>query len=171
MNVKKMSDELSVSAQIVPEDIVALKEAGFRSIVCNRPDGEADDQPLARELETAASASALEFVHLPVVSGKISDDDTVKFGRLLKSLPRPILAYCRTGTRSVSLWCLANAGTQPLPELLAASKAAGYDMSAILRRIANGGRLPAGSADASYDGRPGLESVWNSWNPAGIQLE
>ena len=99
MNVKKLSDELSVSAPI----IAVLKEASFRSIICNRPDGDADDQPSAQELETAASASALEFVHLPVVSGKMSDDDAVKFGRLLKSLPRPILAYCPTGTRSVGV--------------------------------------------------------------------
>ena len=97
MNVKKLSDELSVSAPI----IAVLKEASFRSIICNRPDGEAE--PSAQELETAASASALEFVHLPVVSGKMSDDDAVKFGRLLKSLPRPILAYCPTGTRSVGV--------------------------------------------------------------------
>ena len=81
----------------------------------------------------------------------MSDDDAVKFGRLLKSLPKPILAYCRTGTRSASLWCLANASTHTLPELLAASKAAGYDMSAIVRRIANGGRSPADFADASHD--------------------
>ena len=151
MNVKRLSDELSVSAQIIPEDIAALKEAGFRSIICNRPDGEAADQPSARELEATASAHALEFIHLPVVPGKMSDDDAVQFGRLLKSLPKPILAYCRTGTRSASLWCLANASTHTLPELLAASKAAGYDMSAIVRRIANGGRSPAGFADASHD--------------------
>jgi len=107
MDLKKLSDELSVSPQIMPVDIDALKEAGFRSIICNRPDGEAAGQPSARELETAASARGLEFVHLPVVSGKISDDDAVNFERLLKNLPKPILAYCRTGTRSESLWCLA----------------------------------------------------------------
>lgn len=151
MIVKKLSDELSVSAQIMPKDIAALKEDGFRSIICNRPDGEAADQPSAQELEMAAAASALEFVHLPVVPGKMSDEDAVKFGRLLKNLPKPILAYCRTGTRSASLWCLANASTHTLPELLAASKAAGYDMSAIVRRIANGGRTPTGVADASHD--------------------
>src|SRR5262245_6994736 len=151
MNVKKLSIELSVSPQIMPEDVAALKEAGFRSIICNRPDGEAADQPSAKELEAAASARGLEFVHLPVVSGKMSDDDAVKFGALLKSLPKPILAYCRTGTRSASLWCLANASTQTLPELLAASKSAGYDMSAIVRRIANGGRSPADFADSKHD--------------------
>src|SRR5690349_3041353 len=119
--------------------MVALKQAGFRSIICNRPDGEAADQPSARELESAASARGLEFVHLPVVPGKMSDDDAVQFGQLLKNLPKPALAFCRTGTRSISLWCLANASTQPLPALLGAAKAAGYDMSGIVRRIANGG--------------------------------
>jgi len=151
MDVKKLSDELSVSAQIMPQDMIALKEAGFRSIICNRPDGEAADQPSARELEVAASARGLEFVHLPVVSGKMSDDDAVKFGQISKSLPKPTLAFCRTGTRSTSLWCLANASTKPLPALLGAAKAAGYDMSGIARRIANGGKTPGHLADASYD--------------------
>jgi len=151
MNTKKLSDELSVSEQITPGDVVELKAAGFRSIICNRPDGEAADQSTAQEIASAAASNSLEFVHLPVVSGKMSDDDAAEFGRVLKKLPKPVLAYCRTGTRSASLWCLASADKQSLPELLAASKAAGYDMSAIVRRIANGGRSPADIADASHD--------------------
>jgi sulfide:quinone oxidoreductase len=151
MDAKKLSDELSVSAQVMPQDMAALKQAGFRSIICNRPDGEAADQPSARELESAASARGIEFAHLPVVPGRMSDDDAAQFGRLLKNLAKPTLAFCRTGTRSVSLWCLANAPTQPLPVLLDAAKAAGYDMSGIVRRIANGGKTPLHLADASYD--------------------
>jgi sulfide:quinone oxidoreductase len=66
-------------------------------------------------------------------------------------MPGPALAYCRTGTRSASLWCLANAGKLPVPQILAASKAAGYDMSGIVRRIANGGKVTTNLADASHE--------------------
>ena len=64
------------------------------------------------------------------------------FGAALKDLPRPVLGYCRTGTRSATLWSLHEAKKRPLPEILAATKAAGYDMSGVARRIANGGRTP-----------------------------
>jgi sulfide:quinone oxidoreductase len=151
MNVKRLTDELSVSAQITPGDVAALRAAGFRSIICNRPDGEGTDQPSAEEMETAAMTCGLEFSYLPVVSGRMSDDDAEKFSELLKVLPKPILAYCRTGTRSTSLWCLASADALPLPEILIASKTAGYDMSGIARRIANGGKTPTQLAAATHD--------------------
>ena len=151
MNAKKLTDELSVGAQIVPADIGAIRAAGFRSIICNRPDREAADQPLFQEIEAAAAKAGLEAHYLPVVSGRMSDEDAKKFGELLKTLPKPVLAYCRTGTRSTSLWSLASADTLPLPKILAAAKAADFDMSGIVRRIANGGRTPTDIADASHD--------------------
>lgn len=151
MDIKALTEGLSVSPQIMPADIAALKAAGFRSIICNRPDGEGADQPSSQEVRSEAAACGLEFSFLPVVSGKMSDEDAAKFGTLLQAMPKPILAYCRTGTRSTSLWCLANAGKLPLPQILAASKAAGYDMSGIVRRIANGGKTPTSLPDASHD--------------------
>jgi sulfide:quinone oxidoreductase len=151
MEVKRLAEGLSVSPQITAADIVSLKASGFRSIICNRPDGEAADQPSARELTEVAVANGLEFSYLPVVPGKIADDDAEKFATALQSMPGPALAYCRTGTRSASLWCLANAGKLPVPQILAASKAAGYDMSGIVRRIANGGKVTTNLADASHE--------------------
>jgi sulfide:quinone oxidoreductase len=151
MEVKRLAQELSVSPQIMPADVAALKIAGFRSIICNRPDGEAADQPSARELEAAAVANGLAFSYLPVVSGNMSDADAEKFGSLLQTMSKPVLAYCSTGTRSTSLWGLASAGRLALPEILAASKAAGYDMSGIVRRIANNGKTPTSLADATHE--------------------
>jgi sulfide:quinone oxidoreductase len=151
MELHTLTDEISVSPQIHVEDIAKIKEAGYRAIVCHRPDGEAPDQPLFREIEEAARAAGIETRHQPVVVGKLSDDDAEAFAALMKTLPKPILAYCRTGTRSASLWSLAEAKTRPLAEIVHRTKTAGYDMSGIVRRIANGGRTPTVHADCTHD--------------------
>jgi len=151
MGVQTISKTISVSPQIKPDQIAALAAAGFRSIICNRPDGEGPDQPGFAEIEAAADAAGLRAAYQPVVTGQVRDSDAASFGALFASLPKPVLAYCRTGTRSAMLWSLSEAAQgRPLPEILGATKAAGYDMSAVARRIANGGRTPTDAADASY---------------------
>jgi len=75
-----------------------------------------------------------------VQSGMVRDEDVDAFSVALKDLPRPVLAYCRTGTRSATLWSFNESRKRPMPEILAATKAAGYDMNGVARRIANGGR-------------------------------
>ena len=152
MNPKAIDRNLSVSEQIAPRDIAAIANAGFKSVVCNRPDGEGADQPVFAEIEAAATAAGLSAAYLPIVSGKVSDDDAIAFGALMDNLPRPVLAYCRTGTRSATLWSLSEgARGRPLPEILTATKAAGYDMSGVTRRIANGGKTPTDVADATHE--------------------
>ncbi|XSG83261.1 MAG: TIGR01244 family sulfur transferase [Methyloligella sp. ZOD6] len=151
MEFRKLSDEVTVSPQIGLEDIKKIKEAGFRAIVCHRPDGEAADQPAFAEVEKAAREAGLEIRYQPVVTGKISDEDTAAFRQLTKELPKPLLAYCRTGTRSASLWALSEAASKPFADVVAAAQGAGYDMSGIIRRIANGGRTPTALADATHD--------------------
>jgi sulfide:quinone oxidoreductase len=152
MQPKAISNSISVSEQISPADVAAVAAAGFRSIICNRPDGEGADQPLFAEIALAAEAHGIETAYLPVVSGKVSDEDARAFGHLLETLPKPVLAYCRTGTRSATLWSLSEgAHGRPLADILAAAKAAGYDMSGVVRRIANGGRIPTDAADASHE--------------------
>ncbi len=151
MDIKKITPKLSVAPQIAAADMMALAEAGFRSIICNRPDGEGADQPTFEEMEKAAKSAGLEAVYLPVISGKVLDEDAVAFGEALDSLPGPVLAYCRTGTRSTTLWALAQAGKMSTSDILAAAKAAGYDMGGVVRRIVNGGKTPTTTTDASYD--------------------
>ncbi|MFM9939714.1 MAG: TIGR01244 family sulfur transferase [Hyphomicrobiaceae bacterium] len=151
MEPKKLSNELTVSAQIAVTDIAAIKAAGFRSVVCHRPDGEAADQPLFREIQTEALNVGLDVRHQPIVSGRISDDDAADFARLMAELPKPVFAFCRTGTRSASLWSLVEARHRPLSEIVSATRSVGYDMSGIVRRIANGGRTPTASADITHE--------------------
>lgn len=151
MKTKSITDTLSVHAQITLKDIPALKKLGYRSIICNRPDGEGADQPSFKEIETAAKKAGLEAIYMPVVPGRVADDDASKFGKVLAELPAPTLAYCRTGTRSATLWALSQAGKIEIPEILTAAKAAGHDMSGVVRRIANAGVTPTDTADATYD--------------------
>jgi sulfide:quinone oxidoreductase len=151
MEFKTITDAITVSPQICPDDLTAIKEAGYRAIICNRPDGEASDQPTFEEIEAAAEKVGLEARYLPIVAGKVSDADAEDFGTALTELPGPVLAYCRTGTRSATLWSLSSAKTLEPSDILSKTKAAGYDMAGVVRRIVNGGKTPTDTGDAKYD--------------------
>ncbi|TNE69736.1 MAG: TIGR01244 family phosphatase [Rhodobacteraceae bacterium] len=152
MEIKKITDGLSVSGQIQPEDMEKLKRRGFRAVVCNRPDGEAADQPTHEEMEQAAKAAGLEFLYLPVTPGMVTEETATAFRQALTELPGPVFGFCRTGTRTTTLWSLAMAKEKSVVDILAATKAAGYDMTGVARRIANGGVTPTDSVeDAKHD--------------------
>ncbi len=151
MEIKAITAGLSVSPQIAAADVQHLKDQGFRSIICNRPDGEGADQPTYEEIEAAADEAGLEVRYIPIAQGKVGDEDAAMFGAALQDLPGPVLAYCRTGTRSATLWSLAMAEEKTVADILAATKAAGYDMGGVVRRIVNGGKTPTDSGDASFD--------------------
>ena len=152
MDLRRLTETISVSPQLVADDIAMLAAGGVRAVVCNRPDGEGNDQPNFAEIEAAAKHAGIEAAYLPVVSGKVLDSDGEAFRTLLDRLPKPLVAYCRTGTRSATLWSLAEAsrGAQP-SAIMAATKTAGYDMSGLMRRVANGGRTPTDVAERRHD--------------------
>lgn len=151
MDARAITPMISVAPQITAEDVAAARAAGFRSILCNRPDGEGSDQPAFAEIEAAASAAGLAARYVPIVTGMVSDADAQAFRAALDELPGPVLAYCRSGTRSATMWSLAMAKDKPLPEILSATKAAGYDMTGVVRRIVNGGKTPTDDGDARFD--------------------
>jgi sulfide:quinone oxidoreductase len=151
MEIHQLSPALSVSAQILPGQLAALRQAGFLSVICNRPDGEGSDQPLFADIEREAQAQGMQARYLPAEQGKVSDGQGAAFGELLAQLPKPVLAYCRTGMRSTTMWALAQSSSQPLPQIVAAAKKAGFDMQGVVRRIANQGRTPLDVAEAVHD--------------------
>jgi len=152
MDIKKITDGLSVSGQIQIDDMAKLARRGFRAVVCNRPDGEAPDQPTHEEMQRAAEAAGLAFRYLPVTPGIVTEETAEAFRSALTELPGPVFGYCRTGTRTTTLWSLAMAQEKSVVDILAATKAAGYDMSGVARRIANGGVTPTDSVeDAKFD--------------------
>jgi len=107
IEIKILSPQLGVGGQIAVDDLPAIAAAGYRSILCNRPDHEGTDQPTFQQIEQAALACGLMARYLPVISGGVTPADGLAFGQLLDVLPSPVLAYCRSGARSTSLWNLA----------------------------------------------------------------
>jgi len=148
---RKINEDITVSPQITRDDVAGIAAAGYRAIICNRPDGEGADQQSFEEIEAAAKQHGLEARYMPVVSGKVEDSSADEFGRALRTLPGPVFAYCRTGTRSATLWSLSQAKTMQPAEILMAARNAGYDMAGVVRRIVNGGKTPTDTGDARFD--------------------
>lgn len=104
MNIKAVAPGFSVSPQIHPEDILALKAKGFRTIICNRPDHEDPGQPAFADIAAAAAAVGIEARHIPVRPDAINLADVAAFGRAIGELPGPVLGYCRSGGRAAAIW-------------------------------------------------------------------
>ncbi|NML14650.1 TIGR01244 family sulfur transferase [Azohydromonas caseinilytica] len=106
--VRALTAELCVAPQLPPEAMAEVARAGFRSVINNRPDFEGGpEQPTSAAVEAAARAAGLEYRHLPVAPGYQSPEEAAAFGQLLQELPKPVLAFCRTGTRSTKLFVQA----------------------------------------------------------------
>lgn len=100
---KRLTPEISVCAQPSAKDLALIHTLGFKSVICNRPDGEAIDQHLFGEIRQAATYSGLESAYLPIAVSGPTDDDVEALAKMLASMPRPVLAYCETGARSEAL--------------------------------------------------------------------
>lgn len=103
MNIRKLDDDFSVTAQITPEQVKAVSEAGYKSIVCARPDNEEFGQPSFDEVARAAEAEGLQVVHIPV-SGGLGEGQIIRFHQAWEQMPKPVLGYCRSGARAGSLY-------------------------------------------------------------------
>lgn len=111
IQVRQVADDICVAPQLTPAAMAAVAEAGFRSVVNNRPDFEGGpDQPTSAAIEAAARAAGLEYRYLPVSGAYQSPEDAAAMARLLAELPRPLLMFCRSGARSTRLFMLAAPG-------------------------------------------------------------
>jgi uncharacterized protein (TIGR01244 family) len=103
--VKALAPHISVTGQLEPADMAWAASNGFKSIINNRPDFEGgDDQPTNAVMEAAAQAAGLNYAFLPVDPGFQTAEEIAEFTRLLATLPGPMLAFCRSGTRSGKLF-------------------------------------------------------------------
>ncbi len=105
MEIRQITEDYAVAPQIGAADVAAILKAGFRSIISNRPDTEDGTVP-HDEVEKAARAAGLEFRYIPVVSGAMTQENVDDQAKALRELPKPVLAYCRSGARCTNLYML-----------------------------------------------------------------
>jgi len=129
MQLNKIIDDYVVSEQITVDDIQTIKEAGFKTIFCNRPDNEEINQVTVESIKNAAVENGLKFIHQPVIGGQITQVDVDQFGEYFDASEKPIFAYCRTGTRSSMLWALSESGKRPVEDILSLTSNAGYNLN------------------------------------------
>lgn len=106
--IRALTPDVCVAPQLSPEAMAEAARAGFKSVINNRPDFEhGPDQPTSAQIEAAAQAAGLVYRWLPVDSGYQSPEQVAAFAQLMQELPRPILAFCRSGARSTRLYAAA----------------------------------------------------------------
>lgn len=129
---RRLNDRVLASPQISLADVANAAAQGVVMIVNNRPDGESDDQVPGSEIEAAAKAAGMGYVAIPVTHAGWSEGQVRAMANVLAEAEGPVLAYCRSGTRSTLLWALAEASTGASPHALTAAAAqAGYDLEPI----------------------------------------
>jgi uncharacterized protein (TIGR01244 family) len=132
MDIRIVNESIAVAPQIAPEDVAAIQAAGYVAIVNNRPDGEEPGQPTGEAIARAAEAAGLAYTAIPVTHAGFSHPQLDAMAEALVAADGPVLAYCRSGTRSCNLWALAAAKAGRNPELLVSqARQAGYDLSGI----------------------------------------
>lgn len=134
MDLRQITPELSVSPQILPEDLPELAEQGFRVVINNRPDAEVGDAESGAAMQAAAEAAGMDYRAIPFVPGQITQAMVDAQAEAL-ALPGRKIAYCRSGNRSTVLWALTQAGEAPTDSLLQTAAEAGYDLSGIRSMI------------------------------------
>lgn len=129
---RKLTDSIYASPQISLDDVVEAARSGVKLIINNRPEGESDDQVPGSEIEAAARAAGMEYIAIPVTHAGFSEPQVVAMSKALADAGGPVLAYCRSGTRSTLLWALAEASRGKSPHALSAAAAqVGYDVSPV----------------------------------------
>lgn len=129
--IRKVTEDFSVAPQISEEDVAEIAAAGFKTIIANRPDGEGGpNQPTMGAIRAKAESLGLSFHALPF-SGGPSSEIASRQGELIAESVKPVLAYCRTGTRSITAWALSQAGEGTASDVISAAANAGYDLQGL----------------------------------------
>lgn len=127
---RRVTPEFAVAGQLELADIARAAAEGYKVIVCNRPEGEDPGQPTEAEIKAAIQAAGLAYKSLPY-TGATPPGVVGETAELLEETNGPVLAYCRTGRRSIMAWALAQAlsGNNTPEEIIALAGRAGYDLS------------------------------------------
>ena len=131
-DIRKVTDAFAVAPQMAPGDMPEVAGLGYRLVINNRPDGEVPGQPTSAEMEAAARAAGLDYIFIPVLGGPtLAQVEAV--ADAVAGAEGPVLAFCRSGTRSINTWSIGQARSgEPRDELARLGADAGYDLSGVL---------------------------------------
>lgn len=138
MDIREISPRYSVSPQINPEDLAAIKAAGFTKVICNRPDEEIPPSHHAAIMQAAADQAGLAFFALPLTHQTMTPENISAQMTAVEASDGPVLAYCASGTRCSVIWALAQVGTMSADDILTTTLRAGYDLSGLRARLEQG---------------------------------
>lgn len=146
MDIRVITPAFSaLTRQMTVEDVAAAAAAGYVRIINNRPDAETSQADRGEAIAAACAAVGIDYVAIPCQPGRITSEMIAAEAEAIDA-PGPVLGYCRSGTRAAMLWALAEAGQRPTDEILAATRAVGYDFSHLREMI---------EAVAAMRGQPG----------------
>ena len=128
MKIVKLTENVAVSEQVTPENVAAIAAAGYKVLVNNRPDGEEANQPSNADIAAAAQAAGMEYHYMPITAGNFPGPDFGRMRNLLDDRVRPVLAFCRSGTRCTNLW-VASRDDKSMEQARAQARQLGYDLS------------------------------------------
>ena len=129
MIIRPLSETYAVSPQIAPEDLEAIKAAGYTTVIDNRPDGEIPDEWQSLRMREAAEALGLEFIANPVVGGALTMENVEAQAAAISGAKGPVFAYCASGNRSSIVWALSQAGHMPAGEMISRAAEHGYQLA------------------------------------------
>ncbi len=132
-DIRQVTQDFAVAPQLSPEDMPEAAARGFKLVVNNRPDGEAEGQPSSVEMQAAAKAAGLDYRHIPVRGGP-GAAEVSGLQAAIEDAQGPVLAFCRSGTRSINTWAIGQAasGLRTREALIQIGREAGYDLSGVL---------------------------------------
>ncbi|MBZ4022483.1 TIGR01244 family protein [Rhodobacter sp. TJ_12] len=132
LDLRYLAPDFAVAPQIALEDLDEAARLGFRTVINNRPEDEVPESLRDAAFAAAAEAAGLRYLFLPYEPGLLTSALAEAFEAAVAVAPHPVLAWCRSGTRSSHLWALAQAGQRPVEEILSAAAQAGYDHSGLV---------------------------------------
>ena len=139
MQINQVTPRYSVSPQIAPEDFATLKDHGFTTVICNRPDEENPPEWQSAAMAEQAKAAGLDFVVISLTHQTMTPDNIAKQEAAVAASSGPVLAYCASGTRCTVIWSLARAAEgMDDDQILQTAAQAGYDLSGLRQRLEQG---------------------------------
>ncbi|MEM6277572.1 MAG: TIGR01244 family sulfur transferase [Pseudomonadota bacterium] len=135
MEIRTLTPDFAVTPQIEPNDVPDIAAAGFKAVICNRPDIENPVELQADVMRIAVEAAGMTFILNPFASPEMTVEHVAAQAAAQEEIDGPILAYCASGTRSSICWSLSQAGRMPTEDIIAATAQAGYDLAGLAPQI------------------------------------